>query len=214
MASARDSTIERWRPLLFIFMHSKRLKAMRVNDTAERDSQVQGFCASRHSNLSTKKKNKIIHLKLCCRFEWNVQQHQYFFFISTRSCRVFIVSTFSLKPDCKNGKMEMRRNIFFSFKPCPPPPLLSTRKYKVIGSPEQRQRYKNDFNAEYSEYRGLHARMEGITRQFTVLDNELKQLQPGTDRYKVASADGSRCRSEKLALPQTLGARHRRFRFS
>ncbi|TKS74483.1 RNA polymerase II elongation factor ELL [Collichthys lucidus] len=59
------------------------------------------------------------------------------------------------------------------------------RKYTVIGSPEQRQRYKNDFNSEYSEYRGLHARIEGITRQFTVLDNELKQLQQGTDKYKV-----------------------------
>ncbi|XP_019125811.1 RNA polymerase II elongation factor ELL [Larimichthys crocea] len=58
-------------------------------------------------------------------------------------------------------------------------------KYMVIGSPEQRQRYKNDFNAEYSEYRGLHARIEGITRQFTVLDNELKQLQQGTDKYKT-----------------------------
>lgn len=55
----------------------------------------------------------------------------------------------------------------------------------MIDSPEQRQRYKNDFNAEYSEYRGLHARIEGITRQFTVLDNELKQLQQGTDKYKV-----------------------------
>ncbi|XP_072245806.1 RNA polymerase II elongation factor ELL [Leuresthes tenuis] len=58
-------------------------------------------------------------------------------------------------------------------------------KYTVISSPEQRQRYKNDFNAEYSEYRGLHARIEGITRQFTVLDNELKQLQQGTDKYKT-----------------------------
>ncbi|XP_074491930.1 RNA polymerase II elongation factor ELL isoform X1 [Sebastes fasciatus] len=58
-------------------------------------------------------------------------------------------------------------------------------KYTVIGSPEQRQRYKNDFNAEYSEYRGLHARIEGITRQFTVLDNELKQLHQGTDKYKT-----------------------------
>uniref|UniRef100_A0A7N6BG22 OCEL domain-containing protein n=1 Tax=Anabas testudineus TaxID=64144 RepID=A0A7N6BG22_ANATE len=55
----------------------------------------------------------------------------------------------------------------------------------LISSPEQRQRYKNDFNAEYSEYRGLHARIEGITRQFTVLDNELKQLQQGTDKYKT-----------------------------
>ncbi|KAG7268095.1 hypothetical protein CRUP_031031, partial [Coryphaenoides rupestris] len=58
-------------------------------------------------------------------------------------------------------------------------------KYMVIGSPEQRQTYKNDFNAEYSEYRGLHARIEGITRQFTVLDTELKQLQQGTDQYKT-----------------------------
>ncbi|KAJ0065156.1 hypothetical protein NL108_005646, partial [Boleophthalmus pectinirostris] len=58
-------------------------------------------------------------------------------------------------------------------------------KYTVIGSPEQRQKYKNDFNAEYTEYRGLHARIEGITRQFTVLDNELKQLQQGTDKYKT-----------------------------
>ncbi|XP_042273320.1 RNA polymerase II elongation factor ELL [Thunnus albacares] len=57
-------------------------------------------------------------------------------------------------------------------------------KYTVIDSQEQRQRYKNDFNAEYSEYRGLHARIEGITRQFTVLDNELKQLHQGTDKYK------------------------------
>ncbi|KAI5620727.1 RNA polymerase II elongation factor ELL, partial [Silurus asotus] len=59
------------------------------------------------------------------------------------------------------------------------------QKYTEIGSPEQRQTYKNDFNAEYSEYRGLHARIEGITRQFTVLDAELKQLQQGTDQYKT-----------------------------
>ncbi|XP_013860094.1 RNA polymerase II elongation factor ELL [Austrofundulus limnaeus] len=56
-------------------------------------------------------------------------------------------------------------------------------KYTSISSPEQRQSYKNDFNAEYSEYRSLHARIEEITRQFTVLDNELKQLQHGTDKY-------------------------------
>ncbi|KAK2868936.1 hypothetical protein Q7C36_000807 [Tachysurus vachellii] len=58
-------------------------------------------------------------------------------------------------------------------------------KYTEIRSQEQRQTYKNDFNAEYSEYRGLHARIEGITRQFTVLDAELKQLQQGTDQYKT-----------------------------
>ncbi|XP_048833544.1 RNA polymerase II elongation factor ELL [Brienomyrus brachyistius] len=58
-------------------------------------------------------------------------------------------------------------------------------KYTAIASQEQRQGYKNDFNAEYSEYRGLHARIESITRQFTVLDSELKQLQQGTDKYKT-----------------------------
>ncbi|KAG7488018.1 hypothetical protein MATL_G00029900 [Megalops atlanticus] len=58
-------------------------------------------------------------------------------------------------------------------------------KYTEIGSQEQRQSYKNDFNAEYSEYRDLHARIEGITRQFTVLDSELKQLQQGTDKYQT-----------------------------
>lgn len=56
----------------------------------------------------------------------------------------------------------------------------------AISSQEQRQSYKNDFNAEYSEYRGLHARIESITRQFTVLDSELKQLQQGTDKYQVS----------------------------
>ncbi|XP_076880664.1 RNA polymerase II elongation factor ELL isoform X2 [Brachyhypopomus gauderio] len=58
-------------------------------------------------------------------------------------------------------------------------------KYMAIGSQEQRQSYKNDFNSEYSEYRGLHARIEGITRQFTVLDAQLRQLQQGTDKYKT-----------------------------
>ncbi|XP_051977734.1 RNA polymerase II elongation factor ELL-like isoform X1 [Xyrauchen texanus] len=58
-------------------------------------------------------------------------------------------------------------------------------KYTVISSQEQRQSYKNDFNAEYSEYRGLHARIESITRQFTILDSELKQLKQGTDKYKT-----------------------------
>uniref|UniRef100_A0A3Q0SD04 Elongation factor RNA polymerase II n=1 Tax=Amphilophus citrinellus TaxID=61819 RepID=A0A3Q0SD04_AMPCI len=69
--------------------------------------------------------------------------------------------------------------------PSSSPEVADYLKYTVISSPEQRQRYKNDFNAEYSEYRGLHARIEGITRQFTVLDNELKQLQQGTDKYKT-----------------------------
>uniref|UniRef100_H9GGP8 OCEL domain-containing protein n=1 Tax=Anolis carolinensis TaxID=28377 RepID=H9GGP8_ANOCA len=45
--------------------------------------------------------------------------------------------------------------------------------------------YKNDFNAEYNEYRALHARIERITHHFVQLDAQLKQLPPDTEEYKV-----------------------------
>ncbi|NXT28756.1 ELL factor, partial [Syrrhaptes paradoxus] len=60
-----------------------------------------------------------------------------------------------------------------------------SRKYAAISSSEQRQSYKNDFNAEYNEYRDLHARIERITRRFTQLDAKLKQLLQGSEEYKV-----------------------------
>ncbi|XP_034293529.1 RNA polymerase II elongation factor ELL [Pantherophis guttatus] len=58
-------------------------------------------------------------------------------------------------------------------------------KYGAISSSEQRQSYKNDFNAEYGEYRDLHARIERITRRFMQLDSELKQLSQGSEEYKI-----------------------------
>ncbi|XP_036619499.1 RNA polymerase II elongation factor ELL [Trichosurus vulpecula] len=58
-------------------------------------------------------------------------------------------------------------------------------KYAAISSSEQRQSYKNDFNAEYNEYRDLHARIERITRRFTQLDAELKQLSQGSEEYET-----------------------------
>ncbi|XP_075061383.1 RNA polymerase II elongation factor ELL isoform X2 [Mixophyes fleayi] len=57
-------------------------------------------------------------------------------------------------------------------------------KYAVISSQEQRQSFKNDFNAEYNEYRDLYSRIERITSRFTQLDSQLKQLSPGTEDYK------------------------------
>ncbi|KAL2097118.1 hypothetical protein ACEWY4_006325 [Coilia grayii] len=59
------------------------------------------------------------------------------------------------------------------------------KNYTPIMSQEQRQRYKNDFNVEYNDYRALHARIEGVTRQFTVLEARLRQLQEGTEQYKT-----------------------------
>ncbi|XP_004688665.1 PREDICTED: RNA polymerase II elongation factor ELL [Condylura cristata] len=58
-------------------------------------------------------------------------------------------------------------------------------KYATISSSEQRQSYKNDFNAEYSEYRDLHARIEQITRRFTQLDAQLRQLSQGSQEYET-----------------------------
>ncbi|XP_009571816.1 PREDICTED: RNA polymerase II elongation factor ELL2 [Fulmarus glacialis] len=58
-------------------------------------------------------------------------------------------------------------------------------KYIAIVSYEQRQSYKDDFNAEYDEYRILHARIESITRRFMKLDAQRKLLSPGSKEYQI-----------------------------
>ncbi|XP_032355979.1 RNA polymerase II elongation factor ELL [Etheostoma spectabile] len=58
-------------------------------------------------------------------------------------------------------------------------------KYTAICSQDQRQKYKQDFNTEYSEYRDLHARIDGVTRQFMELDTQLKQLHHESHKYKT-----------------------------
>ncbi|XP_070758759.1 RNA polymerase II elongation factor ELL2 isoform X3 [Enoplosus armatus] len=57
-------------------------------------------------------------------------------------------------------------------------------KYTPLVSMDQRQSYKNDFNAEYDEYRLLHARVENITHRFTQLDSQCRKLAPGTKEYQ------------------------------
>ncbi|XP_040889718.1 RNA polymerase II elongation factor ELL2 [Toxotes jaculatrix] len=57
-------------------------------------------------------------------------------------------------------------------------------KYTPLVSMDQRQSYKDDFNAEYDEYRLLHARVESITRRFTQLDAQCRKLAPGTREYQ------------------------------
>uniref|UniRef100_A0A2I3GDF6 OCEL domain-containing protein n=1 Tax=Nomascus leucogenys TaxID=61853 RepID=A0A2I3GDF6_NOMLE len=57
-------------------------------------------------------------------------------------------------------------------------------KYIAIISYEQCQNYKDDFNAEYDEYRVLHARMETVTRRFIRLDAQRKRLSPGSKEYQ------------------------------
>uniref|UniRef100_I3KX35 Elongation factor for RNA polymerase II 2 n=1 Tax=Oreochromis niloticus TaxID=8128 RepID=I3KX35_ORENI len=56
--------------------------------------------------------------------------------------------------------------------------------YTALVSLDQRQSYKDDFNAEYDEYRLLHARVENITRRFTQLDSQCRKLAPGTKEHQ------------------------------
>ncbi|XP_074788830.1 RNA polymerase II elongation factor ELL2 [Athene noctua] len=58
-------------------------------------------------------------------------------------------------------------------------------KYTAIVSYEQRQRYKNDFYAEYDEYRNLHAQMESISQKFMSLDAQRHMLSPDSKEYKM-----------------------------
>uniref|UniRef100_A0A669DYE9 Elongation factor for RNA polymerase II 2 n=1 Tax=Oreochromis niloticus TaxID=8128 RepID=A0A669DYE9_ORENI len=62
--------------------------------------------------------------------------------------------------------------------------LLYGLKYTALVSLDQRQSYKDDFNAEYDEYRLLHARVENITRRFTQLDSQCRKLAPGTKEHQ------------------------------
>ncbi|XP_052008752.1 RNA polymerase II elongation factor ELL2-like [Xyrauchen texanus] len=58
-------------------------------------------------------------------------------------------------------------------------------KYNTITDSEQRQRYKEDFCAEYDEYRDLHERIGKVTEMFVQLGSKIKTLSPGTQEYKV-----------------------------
>ncbi|XP_028303086.1 RNA polymerase II elongation factor ELL2 [Gouania willdenowi] len=62
-------------------------------------------------------------------------------------------------------------------------------KYTALVSTDQRQTYKNDFNAEYDEYRLLHARVESITRRFTQLDAQCQKLAPRTKEFQKVQED-------------------------
>ncbi|KAI7802707.1 RNA polymerase II elongation factor ELL2 isoform X1 [Triplophysa rosa] len=58
-------------------------------------------------------------------------------------------------------------------------------KYNTIMDSEQRQRYSEDFCAEYDEYIDLHERIGKVTQMFVQLGSKIKTLSPGTQEYKV-----------------------------
>ncbi|XP_005470820.1 RNA polymerase II elongation factor ELL [Oreochromis niloticus] len=58
-------------------------------------------------------------------------------------------------------------------------------KYSTITALEQRQKYNEDFCAEYDEYRALHDRIGAITEMFVQLGSKINTLSPGTQEYKL-----------------------------
>lgn len=70
---------------------------------------------------------------------------------------------------------------FFSFF------YLFCSKYIAISNGPQRAKYKQDFNAEYQEYRDLHDNVEKVTKKFAELETLMRQAQPGTEEYEVGT---------------------------
>uniref|UniRef100_T1IUD5 OCEL domain-containing protein n=1 Tax=Strigamia maritima TaxID=126957 RepID=T1IUD5_STRMM len=58
------------------------------------------------------------------------------------------------------------------------------KKYTVINSAEQRAHYKADFNAEYDEYRKLHAIIDSVSKRFALLEERLRNCEDGSDESK------------------------------
>ncbi|NWY72516.1 ELL2 factor, partial [Erithacus rubecula] len=67
-----------------------------------------------------------------------------------------------------------KNDLFFSF-----------RKYVAIVSLEQCQHYKDDFNAEYEEYRNLHFQIDKINKDFMQFYEQWKSVIPGSEAYQV-----------------------------
>ncbi|NXQ60863.1 ELL2 factor, partial [Anthoscopus minutus] len=58
------------------------------------------------------------------------------------------------------------------------------RKYTAIVSLEQRQHYKDDFNAEYEEYKNLHVQVDKINKDFMQFHKQWKCLVPSSEAYQ------------------------------
>ncbi|XP_077775258.1 RNA polymerase II elongation factor ELL3 [Podarcis muralis] len=58
-------------------------------------------------------------------------------------------------------------------------------KYVPICSVKQYRAYQEDFSADYTTYRHLHARIGSVSRRFAQLGTRLRRMQQGTKEYKV-----------------------------
>eukprot|EP00914_Ancora_sagittata_P023355 GHVO01046243.1.p1 GENE.GHVO01046243.1~~GHVO01046243.1.p1 ORF type:complete len:147 (+),score=14.31 GHVO01046243.1:96-536(+) len=58
------------------------------------------------------------------------------------------------------------------------------RQYPNIRNGDQRQRYKKDFNAEYEEYRQLHAKIDQVSNMFRTLVEKIQGEEKGSEGYE------------------------------
>ncbi|KAJ1180169.1 hypothetical protein NDU88_005393 [Pleurodeles waltl] len=58
-------------------------------------------------------------------------------------------------------------------------------KYSAITSPEQRQGYEEDFDADYTEYLDLHSKISKVMERFIQLGSRMKKLKPGSSEHKM-----------------------------
>ncbi|NXK38858.1 ELL factor, partial [Piprites chloris] len=63
--------------------------------------------------------------------------------------------------------------------------LSSVRNYVAVVSNEQRQSYKDDFNAEYGEYQNLFAQIENTAKKFRNFNEQLKCVTQGSIAHQV-----------------------------
>ncbi|KAM9507541.1 RNA polymerase II elongation factor ELL2 [Guaruba guarouba] len=82
-------------------------------------------------------------------------------------------------------------------------------KYTRIVSKEQRESYKEDFYADYGEYRTLHAWIESISKIFMNFDERRKHLPPESKEYQVLHEEVI---EEYRALAQSSPSYHERKR--
>nr|CAH7717406.1 unnamed protein product [Callosobruchus chinensis] len=73
-----------------------------------------------------------------------------------------------------SGIAKVEENEFPDFK----------KQYVTIQDPDQRRRYKADFNADYAEYRDLHGVVEKVSKRFAQLEERLKQTEENSPKYK------------------------------
>uniref|UniRef100_A0A493TGU4 Elongation factor for RNA polymerase II 3 n=1 Tax=Anas platyrhynchos platyrhynchos TaxID=8840 RepID=A0A493TGU4_ANAPP len=84
------------------------------------------------------------------------------------------------------------------------------RKYHTIRSAEQCRSYEAAFNADYAEYRYLHARIAGVSQKFIQLGARMKTLKQGTEEHQALEAkivyEYSHFKKVRLRAQQVLGS--------